>query len=204
MKDKRKLNLKQFNRSGQPGPSDRSGQPDRYEQPGQPGREKERIYHRFGPVFDSNSRILILGSFPSVKSREQNFYYGHPRNRFWKVMAAVCEDTVPETAAEKKDFLLRNHIALWDVIESCTITGSSDDSIRDVRVNDLRPLLDRTKITDGIFTNGGKAAEIYRKQFFPEIGIASVKLPSTSPANAVWSLERLVSEWSRKIKSILF
>jgi len=139
-----------------------------------------------------------------VKSREQNFYYGHPRNRFWKVMAAVCEDSVPETVIEKIDFLLRNHIALWDVIESCTITGSSDGSIRDVRVNDLRPLIDQTQITDGIFTNGAKADEIYRKQILPETGIASVKLPSTSPANAVWSLERLVSEWSRKIKSILF
>ena len=139
-----------------------------------------------------------------MKSREQNFYYGHPRNRFWKVMAAVCEDSVPETVIEKIDFLLRNHIALWDVIESCTITGSSDGSIRDVRVNDLRPLIDQTQITDGIFTNGAKADEIYRKQILPETGIASVKLPSTSLANAVWSLERLVSEWSRKIKSILF
>ncbi|MBE6009176.1 MAG: DNA-deoxyinosine glycosylase [Lachnospiraceae bacterium] len=152
------------------------------------------ITHPIEPVFDTNSRILILGSFPSVKSREQGFFYGHPQNRFWKVLAAVFEDEVPATIPEKKAFLLRNHIAVWDVIYSCEIQGSSDSSIRNVTANDLRPLLETADI-QGIFVNGKTAEKLYQKYTEPVCGREAVYLPSTSPANAAWSLERLTEAW---------
>jgi len=152
------------------------------------------ITHPIEPVFDTNSRILILGSFPSVKSREQGFFYGHPQNRFWKVLAAVFEDEVPATIPEKKAFLLRNHIAVWDVIHSCEIQGSSDSSIRNVTANDLRPLLETADI-QGIFVNGKTAEKLYQKYTEPVCGREAVYLPSTSPANAAWSLERLTEAW---------
>ncbi|MDO5444175.1 MAG: DNA-deoxyinosine glycosylase [Eubacteriales bacterium] len=160
--------------------------------------ESQEIKHPFDPVFDSNSKFLILGSFPSVKSREQMFFYGHPRNRFWKVISTVFQARLPETIPEKKKFLLDNHIALWDVISSCEITGSSDASITNVQVNDLSPILSSAKI-DAIYTNGTKAYELYMKYSFPITGIPAVKLPSTSPANAACSYDRLVSEWSSLI-----
>lgn len=154
--------------------------------------------HNIKPVYDENSRILILGSFPSVKSREQQFFYGHKQNRFWKVLAAVMEDVLPETIEEKKAFLLRNHIAVWDVIESCTITGSSDSSIRDVVVNDLSCILQSVDISH-IYANGGKSYELYLKYTYPVTKREIIKLPSTSPANAGYSLERLVQEWRNNI-----
>lgn len=152
------------------------------------------ITHPIEPVFDNNSRILILGSFPSVKSREQGFFYGHPQNRFWKVLAAVFKDDVPVTVPEKKAFLLRNHVAVWDVIHSCEIQGSSDSSIRNVTANDLRPLLETADI-QGIFVNGKTAEKLYRKYTEPVCHRPAVYLPSTSPANAAWSLERLTEAW---------
>ena len=158
------------------------------------------IIHPIKPVYDKDSRVLILGSFPSVKSREEGFFYGHPRNRFWKVIAAVFEDDAPETIEEKKAFLTRNHIALYDVIESCTIHGSSDSSIRDAEVTDLRPILDTGCIEDRIFVNGNKAYELYCKYTLPATGIPAVKLPSTSPANAAWSLERLTKTWRETVR----
>lgn len=151
--------------------------------------------HNIDPVYDSNSKILILGSFPSVKSREQQFFYGHKQNRFWRVMAQVLGCEVPEDIEQKRHMLLTHHIALWDVIESCEITGSSDASIRDVRANDLSRILNRADIRE-IYTNGSKAYELYRKYIFPQNGRKAHPLPSTSPANAGYSLEKLVKAWS--------
>ncbi|MDO4285514.1 MAG: DNA-deoxyinosine glycosylase [Eubacteriales bacterium] len=150
----------------------------------------------FGPLDDGNARILILGSFPSVKSREQQFYYGHPQNRFWKVLAAVLDCPVPSDIPEKRAMLLTHHIALWDVIESCTITGSSDASIRDVTVNDLSALLGRNPV-ESIFVNGAAAYRFYEKYARPLTGREAVKLPSTSPANAAWQLPRLIEAWKK-------
>ena len=155
---------------------------------------REMIQHPFPPLYDHDSRILILGSFPSVKSREQMFFYGHPQNRFWKVTAAVMEDDVPKTIGEKKSFLHRHHIALWDVIASCEITGSSDASIRNARANDLTEIF-RAADIQAVYTNGGKSYEMYQKYQLPVTGREAVKLPSTSPANAAWSLERLIRAW---------
>jgi len=159
----------------------------------------ERIEHPITPVYNENSKILILGSFPSVKSREQGFFYGHPQNRFWKVVAAVHDCAVPVTVEEKRAFLLEHGIAVWDVIQSCEILGSSDSSIKDAVANDLRVILDAADIRQ-IFVNGKKAEELYKKYIAPKIGRDAVCLPSTSPANAAWSVERLVAEW-RKIRS---
>ena len=161
--------------------------------------EQETLSHTFPPVYDADSKILILGSFPSVKSREMNFYYGHPQNRFWKVMAQVLEVSVPQTIEEKKEMLLSHHIAVWDVIESCTITGSSDTSIRNVVVNDFTDMLQNSAI-ETIYVNGTKAYELYHRYAEKITGRPAVKLPSTSPANAAWSLERLCKEWEEKIK----
>lgn len=150
--------------------------------------------HTIAPVYDKHSRILILGSFPSVKSREQKFFYGHKQNRFWKVLAGILECEVPQTVEEKKAMLLEHHIAVWDVIQSCEIEGSSDASIRDVVPNDLSGIL-KTADIQAIYTNGGKAYELYQKYIYPVNGIRANKLPSTSPANAGYSLERLKEAW---------
>ena len=154
------------------------------------------ISHPISPVCNANSRILILGSFPSVKSRENGFFYGHPQNRFWRVLAAVYDQPLPCSIEEKRTFLLRNRIALWDVIASCSITGSSDSSIRDVVPTDLTEILSHAKIQH-IYTNGRKADMLYRRYQYQETGLSAICLPSTSPANASWSLERLTDAWSR-------
>lgn len=154
-----------------------------------------RVYHTFEPVCDADCRVLILGSFPSVKSREQGFYYGHPRNRFWQVMARLLEEDLPLTIADKKSMLLRHHIAIWDVIESCEIVGSSDSSIRDVKVAELGRLVKGSQIRQ-VFANGGKAFELYEKYGQAQTGLPARKLPSTSPANAAFSIERLAKEWA--------
>lgn len=145
-------------------------------------------------MYDKDSRILILGSFPSVKSREQHFFYGHKQNRFWRVVAQVFDCAVPESIEQKREMLLTHHVAVWDVIASCEITGSSDASIRDVIPNDLSVILLQADI-QAIYTNGGKAQELYRKYIFPANGREAVSLPSTSPANAGYSLQRLVEAW---------
>ena len=152
------------------------------------------ITHPIEPIYDKNSKVLILGSFPSVKSREQGFFYGHPQNRFWRVVAAVCCATVPVTVEEKKAFLLNNNIAVWDVIQSCDIAGSSDSSIKNVVANDLRIILDNANI-EKIFVNGKTAEQYYKKYIQKQIGKEAICLPSTSPANAAWNLERLVEAW---------
>ena len=162
-----------------------------------------RIDHPIPACYDGDSRILILGSFPSVKSREQMFFYGHPQTRFWKVVAAEVNDpSVPATVEEKRAFLLRHHIALWDVIASCEITGSSDASIRDAKPNDLSTILEAADIR-AIYTNGAKAYDLYQKYLLPRTGREAVKLPSTSPANAAYSLERLIEIWSEAIGSVV-
>ena len=161
-------------------------------------KEYQNISHGFGPVYNSESRILILGSFPSVKSREEGFFYGHPRNRFWKILADVCDVPEPVTIEEKKQFLLENGIALYDVIEECEIVGSSDSSIRNVEPTDIRHMLAESKIT-GIYANGNKAGELYRKYQLPLTGKEATVLPSTSPANAAWSLQKLCEAWRNTI-----
>ena len=158
--------------------------------------ESTLILHPIPPVYDSTSRILILGSFPSVKSREAMFFYGHPQNRFWRVAAQVFEEPVPMTVSDRKAFLLRNHIAAWDVITSCRIEGSSDASIKDVTVNDLRPILETAPV-EQIYVNGKTAEKMYRRYTQPLTGRPCICLPSTSPANAAWSLEKLVEAWNR-------
>lgn len=152
------------------------------------------LRHTIDPVYDSQSRVLILGSFPSVKSREERFFYGHKQNRFWRVMAQVLGCEVPGDVARKREMLLSHHVAVWDVIASCEITGSSDASIRDVEPNDLSPILSCADIR-AIYTNGGKAGQLYKKYIFPAIGREAHILPSTSPANAGYSLEKLVEAW---------
>ena len=153
------------------------------------------IQHPFPALYNSASEILILGSFPSVKSREQGFFYGHPQNRFWRVTAAVFGCPVPQTIPEKRAFLLQNHVALWDVIASCEITGSSDSSIKNVQPNPLLPIIQNSNISR-VFVNGGTAAKYYDKYQLPVTGISAVRLPSTSPANAAWTLEKLIDAWS--------
>lgn len=163
-------------------------------------REYEHVRHTFPPIYDENSRILILGSLPSVKSREQNFYYGHKQNRFWKVMAQITQSNIPQTVEEKKEFLLQNKIAVWDVIAECDILGSSDSSIRNVVVNDIAALLKKTDICI-IAANGAKAKELYDKYVRKSTGREIVAMPSTSPANAAWSLERLVVSYGELFAS---
>ena len=152
------------------------------------------LYHPIPPLYDSSSEILILGSFPSVKSREAMFFYGHPQNRFWKMIAAVYESEEPKTIEEKRRFLLSHHIALWDVIASCDIEGSADSTIKNVQANDLSPVLTTANIRQ-IFVNGKTAEQYYNRYIRPTIGRKAICLPSTSPANAAWSVNRLVDAW---------
>ena len=154
------------------------------------------VVHNIQPVFDKNSEILILGSFPSVKSRETKFFYGHKQNRFWKIVAEIFDCTVPQTVNEKKRFLIDNHIALWDVIAQCEITGSSDLSIKNAEANNLDIILNSANIKK-IFVNGKTAEKYYNKYLFEKTGINAVCLPSTSPANASYSFEKLKKEWSK-------
>ncbi len=165
--------------------------------------ERQYLEHGFGPFYRPDSRLLILGSFPSVKSREVSFYYGHPRNRFWPLLARLCSEPIPVLTEEKKAFLERNRIALYDVIESCSIEGSSDSSIRDVIPADLRPILQNSRVGDQIFTNGATASSLFRRYLSPSLGIMSVQLPSTSPANAACSLDRLAELWGEKLLPVL-
>lgn len=178
------------------------------------------LVHPFAPVYDENSEILILGTFPSVKSRENEFYYGHPQNRFWKMLAAVVKDKIPTSIDEKITFLHKHHIALWDVIASCEITGSADATITNATPNDIASLLKKAPIQK-ICCNGTKSWELFNKYFSPskkhneilqttsqlvtiasastQLQIPVVKLPSTSPANAVWRLEKLITTWECEI-----
>ena len=154
----------------------------------------EPITHPIAPVFDAQSKILILGSFPSVKSRESAFFYGHPQNRFWKVLSGLLVCGCPQTIEEKTQMLLAHHIALWDVIASCRIEGSSDSSIRDVVPTDLSVILDRAPIR-AVFCNGQTAFRLYERFQAAQTGLPATLLPSTSPANAAYSVERLMASW---------
>ena len=153
------------------------------------------VYHELEPVFDSHSKVLILGSLPSVKSREEGFYYMHPQNRFWKVLEIIFKEKIDH----KKEFCLKHHIALWDTISSCEIKNSSDQSITRISVNDLSVILSQADIKV-IITTGKKAHEIYQKYLFPIYKIEDVNLPSTSSANALYSLERLAREYQVLLK----
>lgn len=161
--------------------------------------EYEHVKHPFDPVYDGRSRILILGSLPSVKSREQQFYYGHPMNRFWKVLAEVLQTELPQTISQKKEMLLSHRIAIWDVIASCDIRGSSDSSIKNARPTDVAGLLSKTQIAR-IYANGATAAKLYQRYQQEQTGIPIVGLPSTSPANAAFSVEKLVSIWGEALQ----
>ncbi|MBE6612854.1 MAG: DNA-deoxyinosine glycosylase [Ruminococcaceae bacterium] len=156
------------------------------------------VIHPFAPVYDDRSRILILGSFPSVKSREMGFYYGHPRNRFWPLMAELYHEDCPMSIDERRAFLLRNHIALWDVLASCEIDGSSDASIKNEVPCDILTLLASTKI-ETIFCSGKTAHRLFCKHF-PEL--SAVCLPSTSPANAAMTMEKLREKWKIILTSL--
>lgn len=158
------------------------------------------IIHPIPPVFDKDSKILILGSFPSVKSREEAFFYGHPQNRFWKVLAGIFNEKLPQTTDEKREFLLRNHIAVWDVIGSCDIIGSSDASIRNVTANDISIILKEADIRL-ICVNGKTAYKYYLKYTEPKVNRSAICLPSTSPANAVWDTAGLIEAWKSVIKA---
>ena len=154
----------------------------------------EKQLHPLPPVFDTESRILILGSFPSVLSRETGFYYGNPRNRFWKVLSRVFCAPLPQTNGEKKRFLLDHRVALWDVIASCEISGSSDSSIRNAVPNDLSIVLEHSAVRR-IYANGSTAARLYNRLLLPITHLPASPLPSTSPANASYSLEQLEQRW---------
>ncbi len=154
------------------------------------------LIHNIPPVFNEKSTVLILGSFPSVKSREEGFFYGHPQNRFWKVLAAVFEEKCPQNVADKKELLLRHNVALWDVTASCDITGSSDASISNVIPNDISGIIKNSSIK-AVFLNGKTAEKLYKKYIADSVTLPAVCLPSTSPANAAWSLEKLTDEWKK-------
>ena len=152
------------------------------------------IVHPIPPLYGKNSKTLILGSFPSVKSREAEFFYGHPQNRFWAVIAAVLGEEKPKTIEEKKRLILENNLALWDVIGSCEIVGSADSTISNVTANDLSVIISNSSV-DRIFVNGKTAEKYYNKYTYPKTGIKAICLPSTSPANAAWNFEKLVDAW---------
>lgn len=152
------------------------------------------VIHPIESIYDKSSKILILGSFPSVKSREEGFFYGHKQNRFWKVVSGVFEEEEPGTIEEKKALLIKNRIAVWDVIQSCDIEGSSDSSITNVVPNDLSVILNSADIK-AIYVNGKTALKYYEKYTEPVIKRPAICLPSTSPANAVWNMEKLLSAW---------
>ena len=158
--------------------------------------------HNIEPVFNDKSKVLILGSFPSVKSREQQFFYGHPQNRFWRVLSEVFGCPLPQNISEKKAMLLAHQVAVWDVIASCSIEGSSDASIRDVRPNDISRILETADIQK-IFANGTKAHDLYRGYIYPVTQREIIKLPSTSPANAAYSVERLAGIWKEAFQNTL-
>ena len=160
------------------------------------------LIHSIPPVYNENSKILILGSFPSVKSREIGFFYGHPKNRFWRVVSRICGESVPESVDEKTALLIRNRIALWDVVKSCEITGSADSSIKCAKPNDLGEIFETAGIKR-IFLNGKKAQSLFEKYFKSGVTAQAEVLPSTSPANASWSEERLFEEWNAKISEYI-
>ena len=158
----------------------------------------DSVTHTFEPIFSNESKVLILGTFPSVKSREQQFYYGHPQNRFWRMLAAVYAEDAPESIAEKTSLLLRHHLALWDVIANCEIDGSADASVREAVPVDIVRITDRAHITR-VLCNGKLAGTLYARHLQPIMGIPALVLPSTSPANAIWTLPKLTDAWRKAL-----
>lgn len=161
----------------------------------------ERLEHTFSPVYDAHSRILILGSFPSVQSRKEGFYYGNPRNRFWPLLAALTQEEVPTSIPDKQALLLRHGIALWDVVQSCRIIGSSDSSIREITPIPIRELWNEADI-QAVFANGSTAWSLYMEHLYPITQMEAIKLPSTSPANAAVSSDRLLLRWKQAFDSV--
>ena len=159
------------------------------------------IKHPIEPFYNKKSKILILGSFPSVKSREEMFFYGHPQNRFWRVVSCVFNSDLPKTIAEKKMFLDKNNIAVWDVISTCEIIGSSDSSIKNVIPNDISMILNNSNV-EKIFVNGKTAEKFYNQYIKGKILKEAICLPSTSPANAKWTLDGLILEWRKYLKDL--
>lgn len=159
--------------------------------------KETHVKHEFEPIVDACTKVLILGSFPSVKSREQSFYYGHPQNRFWKLLASMTDYPVPVTVEEKIRMLKESRIGIWDVIESCDIKGSSDSSIRNVVPARIPELLRDYPNIQAVFANGRLAEKLYMKYIYPKTQIRIQALPSTSPANAAYSLERLQEHWKQ-------
>lgn len=157
--------------------------------------ELERVTHDFEPIYNQDSRILMLGTMPSPKSREVGFYYGHPRNRYWKVVSDVCGENLPKTKEDKIAFALRNKIAVWDVLAGCEIKGAEDSSIRNPIPNDMNLILRHSDVR-AVFTTGTKAAQLYKKYCYPSTGIAAVNLPSTSPANCRMNYEELYEAYA--------
>lgn len=163
--------------------------------------EYQHLCHGFGPVYDARSRVLILGSFPSVKSREANFYYGHAQNRFWPLIARLLEAEPPQSTEEKRALVLSRGIALWDVIEECDIIGSADSSIKNAVPTDIRRILGAADIR-GVYCNGALSHKLYMRHLYPVCGLEAVKLPSTSPANAAWSIDRLYTAWRQILEKL--
>jgi hypoxanthine-DNA glycosylase len=157
--------------------------------------ELTHVIHQIPPTYDSESRVLVLGSVPSPKSREVGFNYGHPQNRFWRVLAALAGEELPLTTDERRAFCLRHRIALWDVVAECDIVGASDASIRDPKPNPLTQITHYAPI-EAIFCTGAKAHALYRRLCEKEVGMRAVRLPSTSPANAACSMERLLAAYA--------
>lgn len=163
--------------------------------------ESKRITHAFCPVFDSESRILILGTMPSPKSRELGFYYSHPRNRFWPVLAEIFGEKIPKTPEEKENFVLRHKIALWDVLAECDIEGASDSSIKNAVPNDMSVIFEKAKIK-AVFATGAAAAKLYKKHIEPKTGIEAIVLSSTSPANAKTGFDKLCEEYKKILEYV--
>ncbi|MEG2311068.1 MAG: DNA-deoxyinosine glycosylase [Clostridia bacterium] len=161
-----------------------------------------RQVHPFDPIYNTESKILILGSFPSVKSREANFYYAHAQNRFWRLLSYIYDEDEPKSARDKKNLLFNHNIAIWDIIKSCDISGSSDVSIKNIVINDIFEIIEKSKI-DTICFNGIAAYKIYNKYCLNKTNIKTITLPSTSPANAQYSLDRLALEWENAIKQMV-
>ncbi len=158
-----------------------------------------RVFHTLEPWFDSDSRVLILGTMPSPKSREYNCYYGHPQNRFWKTLSAVFEEEIAQDALSRREFVLRHHIALWDVLQSCEIKGAEDASISKEIPNDLSRIL-RSAPIGAVFTTGVKAKLLYDRLLLPQCGMQAIALPSTSPANRRWGTEEALFNAYRIIR----
>lgn len=159
-------------------------------------RKASKVIHPLEPIFNQDSKILILGSMPSVKSREIGFYYSHPQNKFWNILSEIYQEDISNDIISRKDFLLKHQIALWDVIKSCTIIGSNDSSIKDVKINNINFLLKNSSI-EKIFTTGKKAYSLYQKYIFPKTKIEAIPLPSTSPLNAAMKYEDIIKEYKK-------